>query len=93
MTARVGGFWDSMNSENRKWWITANSDSHVHHSEGGSDFWPGEYSKAYVWAEKTHDSIIDGVRNGRMKRHHRPLASECPGMKMMNIQQTIDFLC
>ena len=66
MTARVGGFWDSMISENRKWWITANSDSHVHNSEGGSDFWPGEYSKTYVWAEKTHDSIIDGVRNGRM---------------------------
>jgi len=66
MTARVGGFWDSMISEKRRWWITANSDSHVHYSEGGSDFWPGEYSKTYVWAEKNHDSIIDGVRNGRM---------------------------
>ena len=66
MTARVGGFWDSMISEKRRWWITANSDSHVHNSEGGSDFWPGEYSKTYVWAEKTHHSIIDGIRNGRM---------------------------
>ena len=66
MTARVGGFWDSMISEKRRWWITANSDSHVHYSEGGSDFWPGEYSKTYVWAEKNYDSIIDGVRNGRM---------------------------
>jgi len=30
LTAIVGGFWDSMLSEGRNWWITANSDSHVH---------------------------------------------------------------
>ena len=44
-TATLGGFWDSMLSEGRRWWITANSDSHVHYTEGGNDFWPGEYSK------------------------------------------------
>ncbi len=38
MTAVVGGFWDSMAGRGPDWWITANSDSHVHHSEGGSDF-------------------------------------------------------
>ncbi|WP_353901506.1 hypothetical protein ABUL04_10295 [Micromonospora harpali] len=32
----------------RRWWITAISDSHVHWTRGGSDFWPGEYSKTYV---------------------------------------------
>ena len=41
MTAQLGGFWDSMLAEGRHWWITANSDSHVHWREGGSDFWPG----------------------------------------------------
>lgn len=66
MTARLGGFWDSMLGEGRRWWITANSDSHVNWREGGSDFWPGEYSKTYVWAEKTHDAILDGIRNGRV---------------------------
>lgn len=66
LTAIVGGFWDSMLSEGRDWWITANSDSHVHYSEGGSDFWPGEYSKTYVWAEKNHDDILDGIRGGRV---------------------------
>ena len=66
LTAIVGGFWDSMLSEGRNWWITANSDSHVHYSEGGSDFWPGEYSKTYVWAEKSHDDILDGIRGGRV---------------------------
>lgn len=66
MTARLGGFWDSMLGEGRHWWITANSDSHVHWREGGSDFWPGEYSKTYVWADKSHDDIINGIRNGRV---------------------------
>lgn len=66
MTAVLGGFWDSMLGEGRRWWITANSDSHVHWREGGSDFWPGEYSKTYVFAHKNHDDIIDGIRNGRV---------------------------
>jgi len=66
LTARVGGFWDSMLGEGRKWWITANSDSHVHWTEGGSDFWPGEYSKSYVYADKKYDDILDGIRGGRV---------------------------
>jgi len=65
-TAIVGGFWDSMLSEGRNWWITANSDSHVHYTEGGADFWPGEYSKTYVLAEKNHESLLDGIRSGRV---------------------------
>lgn len=66
MTSIVGGVWDSMLAEGRNWWITANSDSHVHYTEGGSDFWPGEYSKTYVWADKNHDAILDGIRTGRI---------------------------
>lgn len=66
MTAKLGGFWDSMLGEGRRWWITANSDSHVNWREGGSDFWPGEYSKTYVYAQKNHKDIIDGIRNGRV---------------------------
>jgi hypothetical protein len=66
LTARLGGFWDSMLGEGRRWWITANSDSHVNWREGGGDFWPGEYSKTYAWAEKTHASILEAVRAGRV---------------------------
>ena len=55
-----------MLGEGRHWWVTANSDSHVHYSEGGVDFWPGEYSKTHVWAEKNHDAILDGIRHGRV---------------------------
>lgn len=66
MTARVGGFWDSMLGEGRRWWVTATSDSHRHYTEGGNDFWPGEYSKTYVKAAHTYDDVLDGLRNGRV---------------------------
>ena len=66
MTAQLGGFWDSMLGEGRHWWITANSDSHQHYDEGGVDFWPGEYSKTYVYADKNHDSILSGLRAGHV---------------------------
>lgn len=66
MTAKVGGFWDSMLGEGRRWWVTANSDSHRHYTEGGVDFWPGEYSKTYVYADKNHDSILANLRAGHV---------------------------
>jgi len=66
MTARLGGFWDSLLGEGRRWWITSNSDSHVHFTEGGADFWPGEYSKTYVYADKEYDDVMDGIRQGRV---------------------------
>ncbi len=66
MTARLGGFWDSMLGEGRRWWITANSDSHIHYSEEGFDFWPGEYSKTYVFADKNYASILSGLRSGHV---------------------------
>lgn len=66
MTARLGGLWDSLLGEGRHWWITSTSDSHVHYSEGGSDFWPGEYSKTYVHARSDYGDILDALRRGRI---------------------------
>ncbi|HIG42646.1 MAG: phosphoesterase [bacterium] len=66
MTAKLGGFWDSMLGEGRRWWITANSDSHRHYTEGGLDFWPGEYSKTYVYSQKSHEAILSGLRAGHV---------------------------
>lgn len=66
MTALVGGLWDSLLGEGRRWWITATSDSHVHWTRGGSDFWPGEYSKTHVLARQDYADIMDGLRNGRI---------------------------
>ena len=66
MTAILGGFWDSMLAEGRSFWITANSDSHIHYTQGGIDFWPGEYSKTYVYAEPDPDSILSALRAGQI---------------------------
>ncbi len=69
MTAIVGGLWDALLGEGRRFWIVATSDSHVHYTEArrpGSDFWPGEFHKTYVFARKNHDDILDGLRSGRV---------------------------
>jgi hypothetical protein len=55
-----------MLGEGRRWWITSSSDSHVHWREGGSDFWPGEYSKTYVLAARSHHDVLEGLRTGRV---------------------------
>ncbi|MEX0686667.1 MAG: hypothetical protein WD267_03200 [Balneolales bacterium] len=66
MTAILGGFWDSMLGEGRRWSITSTSDHHIHWRDGGSDFWPGEYSKTYVYGENTYDGILEGLRNAHV---------------------------
>ena len=66
MTARLGGVWDSLLGEGRRWWITATSDSHTNISAGGDDFWPGEYSKTFVWAAPEAADILDALRQGRI---------------------------
>ncbi len=79
MTAIVGGLWDSMLSEGRRFWIVATSDSHVNYSDttkAGIDFWPGEYSKTYVKATKSYDDIMDGLRSGRVFATTGDLISE-----------------
>lgn len=61
MAAKLGGVWDAMLSEGRKWWIFANSDFH-----SLSDFHPGEYQKTYTFVEKKNDAqaILNGLRSG-----------------------------
>jgi hypothetical protein len=66
MTAKLGGAWDSLLGEGRRWWITATSDSHTNISEGGDDFWPGEYAKTFVMARPEAEDILDGLRQGRV---------------------------
>ncbi|HTG38414.1 phosphoesterase [Sphingomonas sp.] len=66
MTAVLGGAWDAMLGQGLRWTITATSDSHGHWREGGADFWPGEYAKTWVFAERNSASILDGLRRGRV---------------------------
>jgi hypothetical protein len=81
MTAVVGGLWDSMLSEGRRFWVIATSDSHLNwrdtlRGNNGIDFWPGEYSKTYVKATKNYDDILEGMRTGRIFVTHGDLVSE-----------------
>ncbi len=69
MTAIVGGLWDTLLGEGRRFWIVASSDSHYHHADvvgDGSDFWPGEFHKTWVEAHPTYADILDGLRQGRI---------------------------
>ena len=69
MTAIVGGLWDSLLGEGRRFWIVASSDSHVNFTETsrrGSDFWPGQFHKTYVYARPTYDDVLGGLRDGRI---------------------------
>ncbi|MCC7634620.1 hypothetical protein [Stenotrophomonas rhizophila] len=66
MTAQAGGAWDALLAQQRRFWISASSDSHVNLRDGGRDFDPGQYSKTYVWARPQADDILDGLRHGRM---------------------------
>lgn len=66
MVAEVGGYWDRLLTEGRQWFITANSDFHKHPSDGGSDFFPGEYTKTYVYSkDKDYKDVMDALREGR----------------------------
>lgn len=66
MVATLGGAWDALLGQGLHWTITATSDLHGHWSEGGADFWPGEYAKTFVWAKPTSGDIMDGLRSGRV---------------------------
>ena len=67
-SAVVGGLWDALLGEGRVFTNFASSDFHNHWSDGGSDFWPGEYQKNYTFIESTKcdpiKAIFDGVRSG-----------------------------
>jgi len=70
-TAEVGGLWDALLGEGRRWFNFANSDYHKHWTDGGDDFYPGEYQKTYVNAEDSDgdgeyslNEIADGLRSG-----------------------------
>ena len=73
--ARIGGVWDALLGEGRKWWFFASSDYHNRGSfgpdqrESDQDFYPGEYQKDYVMTRKgtnnlSAEGIIDGLRSG-----------------------------
>lgn len=98
--AKVGGLWDSLLGEGRPWYITANSDSHRHHTDHtvvspvtfatrghvtpttqsshehvrNMDFWPGEYTKTWVYARRSDPfEVLSALRGGSMFTVHGDL--------------------
>jgi hypothetical protein len=65
--AKVGGLWDALLGEGRRWWVFASSDFH----DLDGDFWPGEYQKTYTFVvDENRDSyysaqeIVNSLRSG-----------------------------
>ncbi|MDH2449452.1 S-layer protein [Priestia megaterium] len=69
MLAKVGGTWDALLGEGRKFWSFSNSDSHFEISDNrlySSGYWPGQYSKNYTWVNgNTAQAIVNGMRSGK----------------------------
>jgi hypothetical protein len=60
MTSTVGGLWDSLLSEGRPWWVTANSDSHTVYLDD-SIRPPGQDTQAYFDANGRYGDPIHGT--------------------------------
>lgn len=61
MIAKVGGTWDALLGEGRKFWIFGNSDFH----NTTNDFWPGEFTKSYTKVDyQSQWSLIKGMQSG-----------------------------
>jgi hypothetical protein len=73
-TAAVGGLWDALLGEGRRYFNFASSDFHSYATgfeKGGGDFHPGEYQRDRVYVEDadrdgdySHAEIVAGMRSG-----------------------------
>jgi hypothetical protein len=59
MAAKVGGGWDALLGEGRRFFLFANSDFH------GKGFRPGEYARTHVFVKGSGpQAVVDGMRSG-----------------------------
>jgi S-layer homology domain len=69
MIAQVGGIWDALLGEGRRFWNFTNSDHHFKISSNrkySSGYWPSEYSRNYTWVEgDSFKDVVDGMRSGK----------------------------
>lgn len=77
--AQVGGLWDSLLADGRKFFNFDSSDFH----DPANDFWPGEYEKTYVKVKGsgrgrtyTQEDVINGLRSGNAFSVHGDLINE-----------------
>ncbi len=70
MIAQVGGLWDALLSEGRRFFTFGNSD--FHSSAADADFWPGEYTRNWIYVRDLPGSepgldyadLVAGLRSG-----------------------------
>lgn len=74
--AKVGGLWDAMLGEGRRWWSFVRSDFHGE----DSDFWPGEYAKTWLYVTDrngdggyTDDEVVAALASGNSFAVHGDL--------------------
>lgn len=77
--AKVGGLWDNLLADGRKFFNFDSSDFHG----TSSDFWPGEYAKTYVKVKDanndgvyTQEDVVNGLRSGDSFSTHGDLINE-----------------
>ena len=64
MSAKVGGLWDALLSEGRRFWLFSSSDCH-NNETGAGDFFPGEYQKTYTYVTALNaQAVVNGLRSG-----------------------------
>ena len=61
--SKIGGVWDAMLGEGRRFWVLGNSDYHA----TIKDYWPGEYTTNYIWSKAiNYKSVIVGMKSGNI---------------------------
>jgi hypothetical protein len=91
--AQVGGVWDNLLADGRRFFLFASSDFH----DTKNDFWPGEYTKTYVKVKDdtlkngtfTAQDVVSGLRTGNAFVAHGDLINELdfrafPGSSVKN---------
>jgi hypothetical protein len=78
--AQVGGVWDNLLADGRKFFNFASSDFH---NDAGADFWPGEYLKTYVKVKDLNndgvyspEEVVAGLRSGNAFSVHGDIIDE-----------------
>lgn len=78
--ATVGGLWDNLLADGRKFFNFASSDFH---NDAGADFWPGEYLKSYVKVKDanndgiyTQEDVVNGLRSGNAYSVHGDIVND-----------------
>lgn len=62
---KIGGAWDRLLSRGFRVYARCGSDFHQHFTEGGRDYWPGEFVQDYLYVQKTsYNDIVNAYRIG-----------------------------